>query len=386
MIGGYRRLLADRWFLPRWVLFLASRLPTGTTFFTVAAAATRHGSVQDAGSLSAVFMAARFAGVILGGWLLGRVRRRVLLLCATSAAQAVVAWQVAGLLTAGHEPFEWGVLLGLVALGLLSPPISGWYLSGERAAIEPTDSRWPLLMGAYGSVADIVGIIGPVVAGWLAATWGFSMGLVAPVVLSAVAVAALALAFRSRRFSGRAAFQVRVRDVLSADVLVAGLEAALLTASFGLFEIPMFAAHPQEQVGLLLGVWSAGSLAGMVVWARLGTRSRPVAVLACSLAAPGAFAAGPVALVAVLVFGAAGGMATLGVLDRFNRSFTAEQAVVGASFWGVPTLVGTSMGLWLGGYVGSSMTARFASAALLVALAARERWVQVRPAALPAPA
>jgi len=253
---------------------LVGRLPTGMlTLLFVLVVAAGTGSYAAAGLATA----ANSAATALVGPVLGRLADRgravsVLVLCGLIQALLLVGLVLA--LRAGASAAVAVVLAGLA--GAVNPPID----PVTRAVLPRVVPSPPLLRTAYALDAvavELTYVVGPAVVGLVTAVAGaYAATFVAAAVTAAGSIGLATAPAVRRGWPPSPAVRRRVR---SAGLLVVLAVAGLASVAYGLLEvaIPAHAAvegHADE-AGLLVAVWSAGSIIGGLWYSARSFRMPP---------------------------------------------------------------------------------------------------------------
>ncbi|HVB27664.1 MAG TPA: MFS transporter, partial [Mycobacteriales bacterium] len=349
-LARYREVLREP--AVGWLLgsSLIGRLPTGMTALAVVLAVTAGtGSYARAGLVSGTFV----AGSGLAGPALGRAvdrvgRRRILLTCA-----AIFAVGLVGLALVVNEPL-WLTLPVAFACGLAQPPLAVAVRSLWPELLE--GPRLATMYALEATLQELVFIVGPALVAVLAAALGARITLGATGLLTVVGVAALVVspAVRHRPGSSPA---VRGLGAMRSKVLRRlALSGLFLIGAFAMTEVAVVAfvsgRHATAGAGVVLAVWSAGSLLGGLLFGAAGEayRTRPVAGMLLAVAASlGVLAVAPGRFVlAVLLL--AGGTTIAPAIARLNARV--GEVGAGAEAFGWMTtgfLCGASAGSGLGG-------------------------------------
>jgi len=377
--AGYRSVLRApgvRWLLGT---SLVARLPAAMTSLGIILRVSHGtGSYAAAGVVSAAFVvgAAAFGPVL--GRLADRLGRRPVLLGA-SVTNAV------GLVALSRVPTaDTAILLVASALaGASSPPVA--------ASVR---SLWPALVGAAerdalyavdSTLQELTFVVGPALVAIIDGAFGSAAPLVASGALGLAGTVALVSRSVITTETERHPRGTSAR-VLSRPFLVLTGTIALLLLAFGSLEIGVVAfagaRHAAGQAGLLLGVWSAGSLLGGVAFGTRatagGARSLPGLLSACAGGFALLAATPDVSVLYVLLLVAGIAIApSLGCIYGLAGRLAPTGAVVEAFSWiSSGILVGAAAGTAAGGlvvqhfgsrvdFIGATLAALAAAAAAL---------------------
>jgi len=222
----------------------------------------RTGSYASAGLVSAVWVSGAGLGGLVSSRLVdrGRSPRRVLLTTATLSAAGLVALALV-------ETSSTAALAGLTALAALAAP----------PVIPSARALWPVLLpdpdsrssmySLEATVQELTFIVGPSLAGAAAAVASPSLAVGLAAALCAAGVAAFSGTPGLDRLSGGDRAPVRRSDLL--PLLPLYLTGGLLICGLSWVEVGVVgaagAAGSTATAGVLLAVWSAGSLLGGLV-------------------------------------------------------------------------------------------------------------------------
>ncbi len=262
----------------------------------------RTGSYAAAGLVSAVWVAGAGLGGLVSSRLVdrGRSPRRVLVGAAVLSAAGLVALSLV-------DTSSTAALVGLTAAAALTAP----------PVIPTARALWPVLLpdpdarsamySLEATVQELTFIVGPSVAGAAAAVSSPALGVQLAAGMSLAGVTAFATTPGLERLAGGERAPVRRSDLF--PLLPLYLVGALLICGLSWVEVGVVgaagAAGAAAAAGVLLAVWSAGSLAGgLLGGARPARRghARRLLVLLVAVAA------------ANLVIAASSGLLMLGVL------------------------------------------------------------------------
>lgn len=351
--AGYRSVLGApgvRWLM---ATSLVARLPAAMAGLAIILRVSHGtGSYAKAGAVTAAFVVgAALVGPVLGR-LADRLGRRPVLLAASVA-------NTAGLVALSRVPtHDTGTILAVAALaGASSPPVAASVRSLWPALVEV--ARRDALYAVDSTLQELTFVVGPA----LVAIIGSAFGVSAPLVASGAfgLVGTVALVSHPVITTGAEHRPHRDARVLSRPLLVLIGAITLLVLAFGSLEIGVvaFAAtrHAAGQAGLLLGVWSAGSLLGGALFGTRatagGARVLPGLLVACA----GGFAllAGTpdvAALYALLLVAGLVIAPSLGCIYGLAGRLALPGAVVEAFSWvSSGILVGAATGSAAGGIV-----------------------------------
>jgi len=369
------------------VASLLGRMPSGMgPLALVLLVQGLRGSYADAGLVAGAFAVAQAVGGPAQSRLIDRTGQTLVLgVCGTGFAAAFAAMAVAADRQAGT-----GWLVGLaVAAGLLFPP----FASALRA-LWPSMLTPDQLPGAYAlesTVQELVFIAGPLLVAALVATTSPAVAVVAAAGCTLAGTAVFVTADRSRRWRGSSAAADWAGPLRSPTVVTVVAAQPLIAIAFAHLQVAV-AAHAERlgvppAAGVLLAVWTLGSLTGGLLNGALAWKATPrrrLLTLAAALAA--AFA--PLALTPSLVpFGLLLAIAGLPIAPYLAAGYTlvgqaAPQGTTTEAFTWVTTgfLAGLAAGSALAGAVvqtagpvAAFLTASAALAAAAVLMAARAR-------------
>ncbi len=351
--AGYRSVLGApgvRWLM---ATSLVARLPAAMAGLAIILRVSHGtGSYAKAGAVTAAFVVgAALVGPVLGR-LADRLGRRPVLLAASVA-------NTAGLVALSRVPtHDTGTILAVAALaGASSPPVAASVRSLWPALVEA--ARRDALYAVDSTLQELTFVVGPA----LVAIIGSAFGVSAPLVASGAfgLVGTVALVSHPVITTGAEHRPHRDARVLSRPLLVLIGAITLLVLAFGSLEIGVVAfagaRHAAGQAGLLLGVWSAGSLLGGALFGTRatagGARVLPGLLVACA----GGFALlagtpGVAALYALLFVAGLVIAPSLGCIYGLAGRLALPGAVVEAFSWvSSGILVGAATGSAAGGIV-----------------------------------
>lgn len=377
-VPGVRLLLATS---------VVARLPLAMTGLAIVLRITRgSGSYSDAGLVAA----ASVVGAALLGPRLGRAadrfgRRAVLVVTASVSAAGVIVLSVIPVR-------DTGALIGVALLAGMSTPPVGASVRSLWSELATGSSRDDLY-AVDSSLQELTFVAGPALVALVGAFAGTAAPLVASALLGLSGSVALAMhpALASR---GRAGTRIRSR-VISPALSVLVLTGFLLVLGCSVVQLGVIGYcvqhHAADQSGLVLALWSSGSIAGgLAVGARVNAAGETGYVAALALSAAGFLlltvcpdlpAAYPIVFVAGLflvpalgcLWSLAGKIAPPGVaVETFSWIASGAQAGVGG---------GAAIGGYLVGRYGTGVTFVAAAAAVFVAAmtAALSRKVLAQP-------
>lgn len=338
----------------------------------------RTGSPEVAGLvLSVSTVPSAITAPLLGAWLdLSRRRRSLLVL-----DQLVVGGFLLVLIAAvGHAP-DWALVPISLAGGLTYPLSFGGFTSLVPALVP--DELLPPANAIEATSFNIALVIGPLLAGALAAAFGPAWSVAAE---AALAFAALALIVRVPDVAppAPAGHARRLREVVRAGlrriVAVPGLRAVTAAGAIGLGGVgllsvafPLFASEhlhaPPSAAGFLWAAFAAGSTLGALALVRVQRRVAPTTTVIAGLVAFGALMllwplAGGLAPMLVLVAVAALADGPVLAAQFAVRQQQVERALHGQVF---TTAAGVKLGAFaIGSALGGPVASALGSAGALV--------------------
>jgi MFS family permease len=362
VLARYREVLRHEQVARLLVTAIVARLPQGMSGLAIILFLTPRLGYARAGVATGVSVAAAGVSNVLLARAVDRFgARRVLAPAATLYAGAMLA-----LAASGDD--RYGVLLLICAvIGLVTPPITA-----------VSRGLWPRLLGeeqarvVYGLEAtaqELVYISGPAAVALIA---GLAGARTAVIVSGCVGLVG-ALAYVSSPVFGSAMRPseppVRSRVLLRSGVARYALVGVCLTLGFGMTEIATVdfvgGRQASASAGVVLAVWSAGSLFGGLLFGASTERvtdrmlARVSAVAAAGLALA-ALSPGPAGLAVVLFCSGAAVAPTLARLYTRMGMAAGEGSTTEAFGWlAVGFLVGSSLGAALGGLSVDSLGARW---------------------------
>lgn len=296
------------------------------------------GGYAEGGIVAGSFSLALAAGAPLVGRLVdARGQTRVLATCALAGSAPLLAIS----LVPEGTPIP-AVAALAAAGGLAHPPLSGCMRALWSSLVPDRDQRHAAFT-LEASAIETTFVAGPVIlVGGVAALASPAAGLGACAGLLAAGTLAFAASPASRGWRpAPSASRRRPAGALgSAGLLTLMAGVAFMGASFGAIELSVTAFAEEHGVsggvGLLLATWAAGSLAGGILYARLGAPADPVRTTVALLAALAAtdavlaVAPGTAALVGALLLAGAGiapAFATLyGMVEGLARPGTLTES------------------------------------------------------------
>ena len=382
--GSYGDLLRNRGFPSLMGFSLLARLPLGMTSLAVALLVSSHGAYSRAGLVIAAYV----IGTGIAGPILGRLvdrAGRTTVLPPFATAEAALLCVLAEL-----SPQDTAALLACaLGAGLCTPPVT----SSARALwplVLPV-SQVPTVYALEATLQELAFIVGPALVAITVSVSGPPQALIASA--AALLVGVFAFSFHpTTRSATRASAQTvpgprSFRMALPAPIVIAAMA---VVGAFSIMELATVAFarshHTAASAGVVLAVWSAGSLVGGL-WlgiraSQSGVTSRKVAGLMVVVAAGTAMPAlSPSILVlAILLF--LGGLAiapTFGALYALTASQAPPGRQTEAFGWlssGFQT--GIALGAITGGAIVQAAGSRIAYGAsaglVLVGAAVLGRW------------
>lgn len=252
----------------------------------------RTGSYGSAGLVSAVWVSGAGLGGLVSSRLIdrGRAARRVLLGAAAPSALGLLALSLV-------ETSSTAVLAGLTALAAVAtPPVTPSVRTLWPGLLAEPDVR-ASMYSLEATVQELTFIVGPSAAGAAAAVFGPAQSVQLAAAITLAGTAAFARTPGLGRLAGTERSRVRPADLLPlVPIYLAG---GLLICGLSWVEVGVVgaagAAGATAAAGLLLAVWSAGSLVGGLLGGvrppRRGPARRLVVLLAAVAAAHLALAA-----------------------------------------------------------------------------------------------
>lgn len=362
---------------------LVARMPNGMSSLAILLLVTRHHGYGRAGVVTGVYVAAAGASNLLLARAADRWgARRILIPSAIGFATGMVALAlvpgeayVAELLVAG-------------ASGLSSPPVVSVVRGMWPRLLEPDVAQ--AVYGLEATAQELIFMIGPALVALVAGLAG------APAAVAAVGLLALAgtVAFATAPvFVAHPAPQergVRVR-LLRTTVLPVYLAIAVaLTVAFNMTDVGVVAfvsgRHASAGAGVVLAVWSLGSLCGGLLFGAGNARVddlgvvRSVAVIGVAISVAAA-APSDIGLAVVMFVGGATIAPGLARLYARVGAIAPEGSSTEAFGWiAVGLLVGSSIGAALGGVAVDALGARIdfllAASVPLVTAIASAAWLR----------
>lgn len=375
MLARYREVLREPHVIRLLLTAQLARLPQGMSGLAILLLLSRQVGYGRAGVATGVSVASAGLSNVLLARAVDRLGARAVL------APAALGYAVGMGTLAAIEHDRYGVqLIVCVAIGLVTPPIS----SVSRGL-------WPRLLGVeraqviYGLEAtsqELIFIAGPAAVALIA---GLASPRSAVVVTGVVGLIGAIAYVSSAPFAGFAVGEVhdRHRVLFGTGVFWYALAGVCLTLGFSMTEIAtvdfVSGRRASAAAGIVLAVWSAGSLVGGAWFGAATSRTtdrslaRVVGLAAIGLAAC-SVAPGPVGLAVILfVGGAAVAPALARLYTRLGAVAPAGATTETFGWLAVGFLAGSSSGSALGGIsvdaIGSRPTFALAGAAALAAVA-----------------
>lgn len=373
VLSRYRDVMREPHVVRLLLPSLVARLPQGMSGLAVLLFLTPHLGYARAGVATGVSVATAGLSNVLLARAVDRSGARLVLIPAAAAYAAAMI----GLGASGHTAY--GVQLAIcAAIGLATPPITAvargmWLrLLGDEIAAA--------VYGLEATAQELIYIAGPALVALVAGTAGARAALATTGLLGlAGAIAYVSAPPFAERSTRPPATRRRWPSV---RVLRYALVGVCLTVGFNMTDIStvnfVSGRHASAGAGVVLAVWSAGSLVGGLLFGASATRitDRSLAVSAGCAALGTALAVAapdPVGLAALLFVA---GVAVAPTLARlYSRMGTAagEASTTEAFGWlAVGFLAGSSAGSAIGGALVASLGSRatFGFAALAVLCAA----------------
>lgn len=352
---------------------LIARAPNGMSGLAILLLVTRHHGYGRAGLVAGLYVASAGVSNPLLSRLVDRTgARRVLIM---TALGYVVAMSL--LATVADRHYSLGLLVAAVA-GATYPPVVSVVRGVWPRLLD--DEVAPAVYGLEATAQEVIFIAGPATVALVAALLGASLTVAAAGVLCLVGTLSFAAA---PQFSAhiRPTSRVRHRLLRSTRLPIYVGVGVALTVGFGMADVGVIAfvsgRHASAASGVVLAVWSLGSLLGGLLFGATGGRvddgsvARGVAAIAASIAVA-ALAPGRVWLALILLVGGATVAPSLGRLYARVGAVAPDGAGTEAFAWvGVGLLVGSSVGSALGGLTVDALGPRaaFALAAVPPAVA-----------------
>jgi MFS family permease len=369
------------------VTSLLARMPNGMSALAMLLLVTRHNGYARAGLVTGAYVAAAGLSNVLLSRAADRIGPRpVLLATAVGYAAGLTA-----LALVPADAYLAQLLLGIAA-GLSSPPVVSVVRGLWPRLLEPDVAQ--VVYGLEATAQELVFITGPALVALVA---GFA-GAPAAVILTGALAFAGTVAFVTSpalRPADRPAERVRHRLLRNTRLPLYVGVAAALTVALNMTDIGVVAfvsgRHASAGAGVVLALWSLGSMAGGLLFGLRSGRLDDAAVGRSTLAiaasiAVAALSPGPVGLAVILLVG--GATVAPGLARLYGRvgAMAPEGASTEAFGWiAVGLLTGSSAGAALGGAVVQAWGARvdFMLAAAVPALAGLLvlGWLRRQPAA-----
>ncbi|MGN6474960.1 MAG: MFS transporter [Mycobacteriales bacterium] len=384
MLARYREILREPYVKRLLVTAMLGRMPQGMSTLAILLLLTPTLGYGKSGVAAGVSVATAGASNVLIARAVDRLGARVVLAPAATAYAALVV----ALALVAHDGYPLDLLL-CALLGLAAPPVSSvsrgtWprLLGAERAQ---------LLYGLEATAQELVFIAGPalvaVVAGSVSARAALILSgcLCLVGVLGFISSPAFASFERERDSHEKHVPMFRTRVLSYAGVGIA------LTVGFSMTEIATVAfisgRHATAAAGIVLAIWSVGSLLGGLVigagTAQVTDRALSIAVSLVGVAlAACAIAPGKVGLAVLLFVGSTVNAPALARLYTRMGSVAPRGATTEAFGWlSVGFQIGSSLGAALGGISvdgpGPRTTFLIAGAAAALVGLLAIRWRQV---------
>jgi MFS family permease len=382
--GSYRDLLRNRGFASLMGFSIVARLPLGMTSLAVVLLVSRHGAYTRAGLVIAVFVTGTgVAGPILG-MLVDRAGRTTVLPPFAVAEAALLC------VLAEVSPQDTGALLACaLGAGLCTPPVT----SSARALwpVVLPSSQVPVVYALEATLQELAFIVGPALVAVIVSLSGPPEALLASAAALLVGVFAFSFHPLTRAVppgSGGSVPGLRsFRPALPVPIVVAAMTVVGAFSSVELATVAFARSHHSPALaGVVLALWSAGSLVGGL-WLGIrvsesGVTNGKVALLMVVLAAGTAVPAlsPSIWFLAALLF--LGGIAiapTFGALYSLTAAqVPPERQTEGFGWLSSGFQAGIALGALLGGAVvqaAGSRAAFGASAGLvLVGATVLRRW------------
>ena len=335
------------------VTSLLARMPNGMSALSILLLVTRHNGYARAGLVTGSYIAAAgFSNVMLSRASDRIGPRPVLLTTAVGYAAGLTAM---ALVPADAYLLE--LVLGIVA-GVSSPPVVSVVRGLWPRLLEPELAQ--VVYGLEATAQELVFISGPALVAIVAGL----VGAPAAVILTGAFALVGTLAFVTSpalRSTARPMARVRHRLLRRTRLPLYVAVAAALTIALNMADVGVVAfvsgRHASAGAGVVLALWSVGSMVGGLVFgARLGqvddaAVGRSTLAIAVSIAVCAA-SPGPVGLAVVLFLGGATVAPGLARLYARVGVVAPEGASTEAFGWvAVGLLVGSSVGAALGGLV-----------------------------------
>lgn len=245
-IPGVMRVLSSQ---------LIARFPFGmmSLAFVIHISNTTHSYAIAGIALGAETVGVAVSGPLLGRWLATFGARRVLISCMIISPAATV---MIGL-------FNFGVIgyaLFALAVGLASPPIQ----SAARA-IYPTlisRSKLVVLFGLDATLQEIIWVVGPVLATFLAALANSTVTILTMAGLQIIGTALFTLNREVGKITSDQIASKLGAVLKNASVVANAIIGMLLVGSFGGVEVGTIALLPKAEAGLGVAMLSIGSIVG----------------------------------------------------------------------------------------------------------------------------
>jgi MFS family permease len=349
--GGVGRLL--------WTSLLA-RMPNGMSALAILLLVTRQNGYARAGLVTGAYVAAAGLSNLLLSRAVDRVGPRPILI-STAAGYA------AGLTALALVPADAYVaelLLG-VAAGASSPPVVSVVRGLWPRLLEPEVAR--VVYGLEATAQELVFISGPALVALIAGTAGAPAAVIVTAAFAFVGTLAFASA-PALRPADRPSQRVRHQLMRTTRLPLYVAVAVALTIALNMTDVGVVAfvsgRHASAGAGVVLALWSVGSMVGGLLFGVRQGRPDDAAVgrstlaIAVSIAAA-ALSPGPVGLAVVLFVGGSTVAPGLARLYAQVGAAAPEGASTEAFGWvAVGLLTGSSVGAAVGGVVVDGLGAR----------------------------
>lgn len=339
---------------------LVARMPNGMSSLAILLLVTRHNGYGRAGLVTGLYVAAAGASNLVLARAADRIGpRRVLVPAAVGYAVGMIAL---ALVPADAYLAE---LLVAAAAGLTSPPVVSVVRGLWPRMLEPAVAQ--AVYGLEATAQELIFMLGPALVAVMAGLAGSPLAVALTGLLALIGTLAFA-ATPVLATPERPAVKVRRRLLRGTRLPAYVAVGVAITIAFNMCDVAVVAfvsgRHASAGAGVVLAVWSLGSLLGGLVFGAGAARvddpavARSVAAIALAVAAAAA-APGNVGLAVIMFFGGAT------IAPGLARLYTRVGAVApgGASteafgWMAVGLLVGSSIGAALGGLTVDTFGAR----------------------------
>jgi MFS family permease len=332
---------------------LLGRMPNGMSALAILLLVTRHNGYARAGLVTGAYVAAAgFSNLLLSRAADRLGPRPVLVPTAVGYAGALTAL---ALVPADNYVAE--LLLGAVA-GLSSPPVVSVVRGLWPRLLDPDSAQ--AVYGLEATAQELIFISGPALVALVAGTAGPPAAVIVTGVFALVGTVAFVTS-PALRSVARPTKRVRHRLMRSTRLPLYVAIAAALTIALNMTDVGVVAfvsgRHASAAAGVVLALWSAGSMVGGLVFGvragRLDDAAVGRATVAISLSiAAAAVSPGPIGLAAILFVGGATIAPGLARLYARVGAVAPDGAATEAFGWvAVGLLAGSSIGAALGGVV-----------------------------------